>query len=58
MTRQKIPTVYELSVPGRHGVDLPAPDVPLAELPTDELRADCGLPELSQLDVMRHYTAL
>ena len=58
MTRDKVPTVYELSVPGRHGVDLPAPDVPLAELPAGELRADCGLPELSQLDAMRHYTAL
>ena len=58
MTREKIPTVFELSVPGRHGVDLPAPDVPLADLPTGELRAECGLPELSQLEVMRHYTAL
>src|SRR5258708_7914982 len=28
-----IPTVYEFSVPGRRGVDLPEPDVPAAELP-------------------------
>lgn len=58
MRRATPPTVYELSVPGRHGVDLPEPDVPLAELPGSELRDDCGLPELSQLDVVRHYLAL
>jgi glycine cleavage system P protein (glycine dehydrogenase) subunit 2 len=57
MTRDKTATVYEQSVPGRHGLDLPQPDVPLAELPVD-LRDDCGLPELSQLDLARHYTAL
>jgi glycine dehydrogenase subunit 2 len=58
MSAATIPTVYELSVPGRHGTDLPAPDVPPAPLPTAELRADCGLPELSQVDVVRHYLAL
>jgi glycine dehydrogenase subunit 2 len=58
MKRDPVPTVYELSVAGRHGVDLPEPDVLLAELPTGELREDCGLPELSQLEVVRHYVAL
>jgi glycine dehydrogenase subunit 2 len=58
MKDDRIPTVYELSVPGRHGIDLPASDVPLTDLPADELRADCGLPELSQLDAVRHYLAL
>jgi len=58
MIRTTIPTVYELSVPGRHGVDLPTPDVPLTPFPTSELRADCDLPELSQIDVVRHYLAL
>jgi glycine dehydrogenase subunit 2 len=53
-----IPTVYEMSVSGRHGVDLPAPDVPQAPLPVGDVRADCGLPELAQLDVVRHYFAL
>jgi glycine dehydrogenase subunit 2 len=57
MKSRTISTVYELSVPGRHGIDLPAPDVPKAALPS-ETRADCGLPELSQLDVVRHYLAL
>jgi glycine dehydrogenase subunit 2 len=58
MKSATIPTVYELSVAGRHGIDLPASDVPEAALPADETRADCGLPELSQLDVVRHYLAL
>ncbi len=58
MNRTEIPTVYELSVPGRHGVDLPAPDVPLTPFPAGELRTDCELPELSQIDVVRHYLAL
>jgi glycine dehydrogenase subunit 2 len=52
------PTIYELSVPGRCGVDMPAPDVPETELPADLIRADNGLPELSQLDVVRHYLHL
>ncbi len=58
MNSDTIPTVYELSVPGRHGIDLPDSDVPFTELPEAEVRADCDLPELSQLDVVRHYVAL
>jgi glycine dehydrogenase subunit 2 len=58
MIRDTIRTLFELSVPGRAGVDLPASDVPPTDLPADEMRADCGLPELSQLDVVRHYLAL
>jgi glycine dehydrogenase subunit 2 len=53
-----IPTLYELSVHGRSGIDLPAADVPEAPLPASELATDCDLPELSQLDVVRHYRAL
>ena len=51
MRNPTIPTVYELSVAGRRGVDLPACDVPQAALPEAELRADCGLPELEARDV-------
>jgi glycine cleavage system P protein (glycine dehydrogenase) subunit 2 len=58
MNRAKFPTIYELSVAGRRGVDLPEPDVPKTPLPADQVRADCELPELSQLDVVRHYLAL
>src|SRR6202163_3490072 len=53
-----IPTLYELSVRGRRGIDLPTPDVPEAPLPQGELNLDCDLPELSQLDVVRHFLAL
>ena len=52
------PTLYELSIPGRSGVDLPDADVPEAAAPADLLRADNGQPELSQLDVVRHYLRL
>jgi glycine dehydrogenase subunit 2 len=53
-----IATVYELSVSGRHGIDLPESEVPFTPLPAGEVRDDCDLPELSQLDVVRHYFAL
>jgi glycine dehydrogenase subunit 2 len=53
-----VPTLYELSVRGRRGIDLPDCDVPEAPLPAGELAADCDLPELSQLDVVRHFLAL
>jgi glycine dehydrogenase subunit 2 len=52
------PLIYELSVPGRVGVNLPAPDVPLADLPADLLRSSLELPEVSELDVVRHFTRL
>jgi len=52
------PTVYELSMLGRCGVDLPAVDVPEKDLPTSLLRDDNGLPELAQRDVARHYLRL
>jgi glycine dehydrogenase subunit 2 len=53
-----VPTLYEMSVAGRTGLDLPELEVPQAPLPDAELREDCGLPELSQLDVVRHFLAL
>ncbi len=49
------PTIYELSSPGRIGVDFPDPDVPRAELPDSLLRAELPLPELSEVDVVRDY---
>ena len=52
------PTVYELSSPGRSGVTLPNPDVPIQELPKDIIRDDLDLPELTQLDVIRHFQSL
>lgn len=52
------PTIYELSSPGRTGVTFPSSDVPPTELPESLLRADLPLPELAEVDVVRHYTAL
>ena len=55
--------IFELSSPGRIGYSLPAPDVPNADpkelLPAKHLRASPPeLPEVSELDVVRHYSRL
>ena len=55
--------VFELSSPGRVGFSLPEPDVPggsAADLiPKKFLRsAEPGLPEVSEFDVVRHYSRL
>lgn len=52
--------IFEKSVRGRHGVSLPSPDVPTdAVIPSEYRRsADAGLSELSELDVVRHFTEL
>ena len=52
------PTIYELSAKGRTGVNFPKSDVPQTELPKAFLRKDLPLPELSELDVVRHFTHL
>ena len=52
------PLIYDLSVPGRPGVTLPASDVPAAGLPKGLVRQDLPLPELSELDVVRHFVRL
>src|SRR5512141_2134354 len=52
------PLLCELSVPGRSGVRFPQPDVPLAELPAGLTREDLPMPELSEADVVRHFTRL
>jgi glycine dehydrogenase subunit 2 len=51
-------TVFELSSPGRTGVLFPEPDVPRSELPANLVRADLPLPELAEVDVVRHYMHL
>ena len=52
------PLIYELSSEGRMGVNLPEPDVPLCDLPTELLRDDLALPEVSENEVVRHYVRL
>ena len=53
--------IFEKSVPGRKGYKFPATDVPQIkpELPEHLLRKELPeLPELSEPDVVRHYTDL
>jgi len=63
MNKQDQPLIFELTKPGRIGYSLPGLDVPeinIAEvIPSDYLRVEePELPEVSELDIMRHYTAL
>jgi glycine dehydrogenase subunit 2 len=63
MNQNGEPLLFEKSVPGRIGCSLPdldVPEVPIAELiPQPYLRKDPpALPELSELDVVRHFTHL
>jgi glycine dehydrogenase subunit 2 len=55
--------IFEISKPGRIGYSLPTLDIP--EISQEELipsefirKNDADLPEVSELDIMRHYTAL
>jgi len=52
--------IYEQSVSGRRGVKLPVSDVPTApDLPKSLLRSEAaGLAEVSELDLVRHFTRL
>lgn len=55
--------IFELSTSGRVGYSLPEMDIPEVNLddliPAEYLRAEePNLPEVSELDIMRHYTAL
>ena len=56
-------TIFELSKPGRKAYSLPACDVPVREaaalVPREYLREkDVQLPEVSEVDVVRHFTGL
>jgi glycine dehydrogenase subunit 2 len=57
------PFIFELGAPGRRGVTVPACDVPERPLdtliPVSYLREEPpSLPEVSELDVVRHFTRL
>ncbi|EWG10675.1 aminomethyl-transferring glycine dehydrogenase subunit GcvPB [Cytobacillus firmus] len=63
MHKEDQPLIFELSTEGRIGYSLPEMDIPeidLSELlPKGYLREEePELPEVSELDIMRHYTAL
>ncbi len=58
-----LPVIFERGTPGRVGYSLPPSDVP--EVPLDAILPEAyrrmvpaALPEVSELDVVRHYTAL
>ena len=55
---QPEPLIFEISSPGRAAFTLPKLDVPEAPLPAGCVRADLKLPEVSELDLVRHYTRL
>lgn len=52
------PLIFELGKPGRRGVRLPAADVPETPFPADMQRDELIWPEVSEIDVIRHYTRL
>jgi glycine dehydrogenase subunit 2 len=63
MSEKNNPLIFEFSKPGRRGYRLPDLDVPAAELPAlvdpGLLRdQEPNLPEVSEVDVIRHYTSL
>ncbi|WP_018661558.1 aminomethyl-transferring glycine dehydrogenase subunit GcvPB [Heyndrickxia acidiproducens] len=63
MPNQELPLIFERSKRGRIAYSLPELDVPQANLadvfPKEYIRhADAELPEVSELDLIRHYTLL
>ncbi len=52
------PLIFEISRSGRCAVSPPGLDVPPAELPEGLVREDLPLPEVSEPDLVRHYTHL
>ncbi len=55
---QEEPLIFERSADGRSGVDLPAPPPHAPRLGQLKPRADIGLPNLSEPEMVRHYTRL
>ncbi|MFN2143886.1 MAG: aminomethyl-transferring glycine dehydrogenase subunit GcvPB [Anaerolineales bacterium] len=51
-------TIYDKSVAGRRGIRFPEPDVPETAFPENLLRQDLPLPEVSENEVVRHFTRL
>ena len=52
------PLLCDLSVSGRKGLVFPEPDVPLSPLPSGFVREVLPLPEVSEVDTVRHFTRL
>lgn len=63
MKTEQMPLIFEISKEGRVGYSLPEMDVPEENIdnliPAEYIRTEeVELPEVSELDIMRHYTAL
>ncbi|MEZ5075141.1 MAG: aminomethyl-transferring glycine dehydrogenase subunit GcvPB [Solirubrobacterales bacterium] len=65
MQRERATTIFERSVPGRRAAAIPASGVPGGDVPIDELippallrSRPAGLPEVSEPEIVRHYTRL
>jgi glycine dehydrogenase subunit 2 len=52
------PLIYDLSRPGRQAASLPKCDVPESVLPVEALRSELPLPEVAEIDLVRHYVRL
>jgi glycine dehydrogenase subunit 2 len=52
------PLIHDLGKAERRGVRVPAPDVPETALPAELCRERLDWPEVSEIDVIRHYTRL
>ena len=60
MARSSYPLLFERSIKGHRGSDLPALDVPMMEnIIPENMKGDVlPLPELAEVDIARHYTNL
>ena len=52
------PLIYDICQAGRRAVSLPDCDVPKAALPAGCERTDLPMPEVAEIDLMRHYVRL
>ena len=52
------PFLWEIGKKGRHGFSLPDRDTGSYPMPEDLIREDLDFPDLSEVDVIRHYTRL
>lgn len=60
MSKAERGTIYDISVPGRRGVDIPAPQVPNSPFPSRHLLRDRPphLPSVSELAALRYFEGL
>lgn len=52
------PLIYELSKPGRRAIRFPKSDVPETPFPAELQRTALPWPEVSEIDIIRHFTRM